>query len=196
MSVSKLGVARMHHAFARATGDIRHRLWSLYWLVRLQNVTGQFVECGTRGGDSTRALLNGCMDTNSHLWSFDVEDCLGSVNDSFQHPYWTFQQKSSLQAAAEWALGPVDMVFIDTDHTFRTTRAEIAAWAPLVRPAGGCLVFHDYWLHDPGRDEHQGHGVKMAVDEWTDARPGEYRLETHDAGPDGDTGLAIIWRGK
>ncbi len=39
-----------------------------------------------------------------------------------------------------------------------------------------------------------GHGVKQAVDEWSNKYQKVWRLETWDAGPDGDTGMAVIWR--
>ncbi len=197
MSVSKTGLAKMPGIVSRATGDIKHRLWGLYWLCRLVKARVA-VELGTRGGDSTRALLAAMEDQGGRLYSFDIEDNSRSVEDARQREFWTFTQLDSATAAA-W-LGSnrgentlVDLAFVDTDHTVGTTRREIAAWAPLVRP-GGCMVFHDYWLYDPPRDKDAGRGVKMAVDEFGDANYPGWSLETHDAGPDGDTGLAILWR--
>lgn len=46
----------------------------------------------------------------------------------------------------EWAIllkVDFDLVFIDADHTYEAVKADIAAWAPKVRP-GGILCFHDY----------------------------------------------------
>jgi predicted O-methyltransferase YrrM len=198
MNACKDGLNRMHAIIARAFGDIRHRLWSFYWLARMTHIPGNvIVELGVRGGDSTRALLAACVDLGDGLLiSYDIEDCSGQVTDPVLTERWQFNLKDSIQAGLDFALGTkrpprVDMVFIDTDHLYRTTRGEIAAWHQHVR-YGGCLVFHDYWLDDPGRPEH-GHGVKQAVDEFTNTRHPEWVLETWDAGPEGDTGGAVIW---
>ncbi len=200
MTVSKLGIAHLPGFINRAPGDIKHRLWSLYWLVRLvtrdPRSRGGIVECGTRGGDSTRALLAACADEDTHLNSYDIENCDSSVQEPFLRERWIFNQMDSISAAKAWGSEiTFDLVFIDTDHTYATTQAEIAAWSRHLR-VGGCLVFHDYWLYDPPRDEHAGRGVKMAVDEWCNARPDAWKLETWDACGDGDTGIAVIWRIK
>jgi len=169
------------------------RLWTLYWLARCS--PGPVVELGVRGGDSTMAILAACQDSGKSLHSFDIEECGHKLRDetaalgfSSLLEGWTFTQKDSTLAGREWPGGMVGMVFVDTDHTYATTRAEIAAWSPHVLP-GGFLVFHDYWLAEPPRD-----GVKPAVDEFSDSHPRDWLLETHDAGPGGDTGLAILWR--
>lgn len=195
MSTSKIGLNRMFAHIHRAPGDVRHRLWTLYWLVRMtHSPLGIAVELGTRGGDTARAMLSACVDLeDASLFSFDIENCSKSIDDPVLLERWRFERKDSVQAAKDWHRGYVDMVFVDTDHTLNTTRNEIAHWSQHVR-IDGCMTFHDYWLHDLSRPDNQGRGVKLAVDEWSDARPFEWELETHDAGPDGDTGLAILWR--
>jgi predicted O-methyltransferase YrrM len=40
-----------------------------------------------------------------------------------------------------WPFGPVDMVFVDGDHTAPGVMADIEAWLPL---AGRIIAFHDY----------------------------------------------------
>lgn len=178
---------------AAAPEDIRQRLWTLYWLVRLTRQGGVVVELGTRQGDSTRALLAACEDVGSKLFSYDVEHCYRVVREVTANiglPWfqadWQFAQQDSALAGHRWTHGSADLVYIDTDHTLATTRAEIAAWAPHVQP-GGCMAFHDYWLHDPPRD-----GVKPAVDQFFDAHRENWSIETHDA--QSDTGFAILWR--
>lgn len=61
----------------------------------------------------------------------------------------------SLQWAARWPF-PVDLIFIDGNHSYESCRKDIAAWTPHVRP-GGILCGHDYCDACPG--------VKRAVDE-------------------------------
>lgn len=50
---------------------------------------------------------------------------------------------TSLLAAPTFGDASLDIVFIDADHTYEAVKADIAAWAPKVRP-GGILCFHDY----------------------------------------------------
>ena len=59
-------------------------------------------------------------------------------------------------AAAALVPGPVDMVFIDGDHSYEAVRADIAAWRPLARRM---LCGHD--LHASGAKP----GVRQAVEE-------------------------------
>lgn len=41
----------------------------------------------------------------------------------------------------------MDLVFIDADHRYEAVKADIAAWAPKVRP-GGVMAFHDYLIFE------------------------------------------------
>ncbi len=54
----------------------------------------------------------------------------------------------------------LDFVFIDADHSYEGCAADIAAWAPQIRP-GGLLCGHDY--QNPGFPQF---GVTRAVDEF------------------------------
>ena len=49
----------------------------------------------------------------------------------------------SVPAAAAFADATFDWVYIDTDHSYETTRDELAAYAPKVKP-GGVIAGHDY----------------------------------------------------
>lgn len=62
----------------------------------------------------------------------------------------------SVEAAATYADGCLDAVFIDASHDYESVRADILAWRPKVR-AGGILAGHDYGAGWPG--------VQQAVDE-------------------------------
>ena len=65
--------------------------------------------------------------------------------------------RPSVEAAANYADGFFDLVFIDADHEEASVRADIEAWRPKVRNGGGILSGHDYgWTNHPG--------VKAAVD--------------------------------
>jgi predicted O-methyltransferase YrrM len=197
MRVCHTGCCKMPYIVNHAVSDIRHRLWTLYWLVRMTEAR-MVVELGVRQGDSTRALLAACEDVGARLFSFDIEpDCYKAVRDTtraLRIPWfdarWSCEGTNSILAGKEWGQGPVDLVFVDTDHTVETTRQEIAVWQAHVR-IGGCLVFHDYWLTAPPQN-----GVKTAVDEFHASHMGRWNLETHDSVADGsgDTGFAILWK--
>ena len=197
MTVCKNGLNKMHQVIPEAVEDIRSRLWTLYWLARL--LPGHtLVECGVRRGDSTRALLAACEDSGKQLWSFDIEDTRDLVlsrsgaSADLYRGIWHFFRCDSVTAAHCWGGTEMPgMVFVDTNHEYETTRAEIAAWAPQLLP-GGCLAFHDYWLKADNPDDHRD-GVKPAVDEWANGHPDDWKLETHDA-TSGDTGFALLWK--
>jgi predicted O-methyltransferase YrrM len=48
----------------------------------------------------------------------------------------------SADVARGWSAGPVDLVFVDGDHSEAGAALDWEAWAPHVRP-GGAVVFHD-----------------------------------------------------
>lgn len=68
-------------------------------------------------------------------------------------------RKSSLEAAKDFEDGSLDFVFIDADHTYDATKADIAAWGPKVKK-GGLLCGHDYENYS-----HPEWGVTKAVNE-------------------------------
>ena len=49
----------------------------------------------------------------------------------------------SVAAAGAFADATFDWIYVDTDHSYETTRAELAAYAPKVKP-GGVIAGHDY----------------------------------------------------
>jgi hypothetical protein len=67
---------------------------------------------------------------------------------------FTFTRESSLEK--EWDT-PIDVLNIDSDHTYETTLEEIKRWVPFVKP-GGLVFFHDY-------DHPRCPGVRQAIDE-------------------------------
>jgi predicted O-methyltransferase YrrM len=55
----------------------------------------------------------------------------------------------SVDVARAWAGGPVDLVFVDGDHSEEGVAADWSAWAPHVAP-GGAMLFHDARAGRPG----------------------------------------------
>lgn len=135
--------------------DIQHHLGLLFSLAR-----GNVLELGTRGGVSTAALLAGVERHGGHVWSVDLDDCSGVAAG---HPDWTFIQGSSTDTeiakfCAE-TLDSIDLLLIDTEHTYEQASAELALWGPHVAPGGHIC------MHDPETFP----GVRRAAQEFADA---------------------------
>jgi cephalosporin hydroxylase len=123
--------------------DIQHQLGLLFSLAR-----GNVLELGTRGGVSTHALLAGVERAGGHVWSVDIEDC---SQVAAGHPQWTFIRGSSTDAELPGKLAMsrlpdavegIDLLLIDTEHTYEQAAAELALWCPYIKP-GGTILMHD-----------------------------------------------------
>jgi len=105
------------------------------------------VELGVRGGGSTLALAYAAKLSNADMISVDIEDRSGMLPKDILPPdQWTFVQSDDVRFAERFpALYPtltVDVLFIDTSHTFEHTVKEINSWFPLLSKT--CKVFfHD-----------------------------------------------------
>jgi cephalosporin hydroxylase len=143
--------------------DIQHHLPLLYSLAR-----GTIVELGTRGGVSTAAFLAGVEARKGEVWSIDIDPACGELYKG--HPQWQFIHGSSLdEKVCDFVTrggipnapkNGIDLLFIDTEHTFDQAAAELALWAEQVRPGGYIL------MHDPETFP----GVRRAAQEFADAR--------------------------
>lgn len=49
----------------------------------------------------------------------------------------------SVAVGQRWERGPVDLVFVDGDHTYAGARGDIESWWPHLKP-GGLMAIHDY----------------------------------------------------
>ena len=123
-----------------------------------------------------------------------VHDCGGKLQQVFESNLARFNIRgqvevhrgSTVTVAGSFPDASLDLVFIDADHSYEQTSADVRAWLPKVKP-GGILCGHDYkrpWRHLWGHDRS---GVKPAVDEILGKRkvrlsPGSsvwsYRCET------------------
>lgn len=56
----------------------------------------------------------------------------------------------SEEVGTRWSDGPVDMLFIDGDHSYAGVTRDIQAWLPHLR-SGGLVLFHDTGLEDVDR---------------------------------------------
>lgn len=54
---------------------------------------------------------------------------------------------STLDVAASWDGGPVGLLFVDADHRYESTLADLQAWEPHFAP-GAMVAIHDYGNRD------------------------------------------------
>jgi predicted O-methyltransferase YrrM len=157
--------------------DIQDHIPTLYRYAR-----GQILELGVRSGVSTSALLAGVEENGGHVFSVDINPKCSEVFRG--HPNWTFICSDSCDHFRIWDEGrhdgfgyPLDMVFIDTEHTYERLSGELAIWGAKVK-RGGLIVIHDVERFPD---------MARAAMEW--ARERERIYEVHQ----GSNGLGVIY---
>jgi len=128
----------------------------LEWLCDTSQKMDTVLEIGSWQGRSTIALLRGCKGI-----VFAVDPWRGNnlsykefVYNTAEFIHLVIIKMPSLKAATIFT-APVDMVFIDGNHTYECVKSDIEAWLPLTKKI---ICGHDYGdLLAPG--------VKQAVDE-------------------------------
>lgn len=139
-----------YHGYAKA-GD-----WSLpvLWGAALTYPNGVYGEIGMRNGLSTMAFLMAADETNGRVYSMDVDPCpqgqhnIREVGLAVNH---TFIHANSQTGEVEFP-EPLDILYIDGDHSYEGVKADYELHAPKVRP-GGLIFFHDpvSWWQGVGR---------------------------------------------
>lgn len=128
--------------------DISDHLGTIFYTA-IDAAPRLIVELGTRGGDSTRALLAAAAVTQSTLLSIDIEDC-GQISVPFRER-WHFVKADDVEFGRtgfrNWCLGHsiepvIDVLFIDTTHEYEHTREEIEVWGAFLSREG-IMIFHD-----------------------------------------------------
>lgn len=131
---------------------------------------GLIVELGVRRGMSTFALERAAQLNGAKLLCVDRDDCSAVVQ------YGEFVLTEDVEFAGrfktfcgERGIGPaIDVLLIDTSHTYQHTRAEIKTWIPLM--AKSCKVmFHDTNPSPEGwnkEDPNGRYGVASALGAW------------------------------
>jgi cephalosporin hydroxylase len=165
--------------------DISDHLLTLY-AEALEVEPRVIVELGTRGGESTRALLRVAEHCSGTLVSVDIEDC----SDVIRSDRWIFVRSDDVEfgrnwpdfAAARGLQSEIDFLFIDTSHLFDHTQAEIEIWFRHLS-AHAKVAFHDTNMRMlcPHRDGSFGiswdnqRGVTRAIEEYLAIRIDERR---------------------
>lgn len=119
------------------------------------------IELGVRYGVSTIAWLHALEEPRGHLWSVDCSfpvpaphtdvNLLDPQGPLGVVPWWTFVLGYDDWPEVLDALpsADVDIVFIDTQHTFEQTTRELELYFHRVRP-GGRIYLHDTALEATG----------------------------------------------
>ena len=148
--------------------DIEGRF--LYWLAGRVPPGGRALEVGSFKGRSSVFISAGlprdarlaCVDT----WRNDAMpyDASADALPEFERNVSPYRHRidilrgRSAEVAGTWK-EPVDLLFIDGDHSYEGCRDDIIAWRPFVK-AGGMIAFHDS----------SEVGVARAVDEYIPRR--------------------------
>jgi predicted O-methyltransferase YrrM len=144
----------------------------LYRLVRDAG-PATIAEIGRFKGGST-LLMAAAMRTGSTLWSYDLHvparpDLVGADLDA---ELAAALQRLGVDGSVHLVVGdsltvdippgPIDVLFIDGDHSYEGAKADFERWGPHVRE-GGRLLFHD--AIDTGSYGNVYPGVQRAVEE-------------------------------
>lgn len=106
-----------------------------------------YVEVGTQHGRSAYAvsqMLPKGVDCTA-VDIFEATEAPGTMSrkDFFARylPDWKFIHSSSEMAALKWKK-PIDMIFIDADHSYIYVKLDVESWYPHLK-SGAHLYFHD-----------------------------------------------------
>jgi len=137
----------------------------------------KIIDLGVQDGWSTRAFLLACKKTDGHVWSVDIRDyprTSHEIKNWGLSNRWSFFVMNDLEFIKLWNKGLVDIVMIDTSHTYDQTLKELEEYSKIVRK-GGIILLHDIYIHR--RDVK----VKEAMIDFLKQNPGwkysEYKTE-------------------
>ena len=145
-----------------------------------EQAKGKVLEFGVRDGVSTAALLAGVETKGGHLISVDINQACQT--HFLGHPAWRFMQGDSIDSRLALELAPfldggIDVLFLDTLHTYDHVLAELILWGTYVR-AGGVILIHDAITFE---------GVKQAILEYATIKRLPFSIR------DGSNGLGVIY---
>lgn len=112
---------------------------------------GTVLQCGVRDGLATAALLYGVQRGDGHLFSVDMHPGYAGY---FESDKWTFvnaysddTQKIETKIIEKGYEPKLDLVYLDTVHSYEQVFRELITWAPYVKADGKILVqsVTTYW---------------------------------------------------
>ena len=145
---------------------------------------GVVAEVGVDHGAFSQRILEATRPSHLHLidvWGSERyhDGLFELVTDTFRPQTEageaTIHRALSVDAAARFPASTFDWVYLDTDHSYETTRDELRAYAPLVKPEG-LIAGHDYVMGNWGSGYR--YGVMEAVHEFCAAEGWALRYVT------------------
>lgn len=155
----------------------------------------KFVEVGAWKGRSTSFMAVEIIRSGKPILFFTVDHWLGSPGEAAHESdkdvrhgrlfevfkaniapvahCVTILRDYSVSAAAQFADGDLDFVYIDAGHTYEDVKSDLAAWWPKVRP-GGVMAGDDWCFFDEAKNEF---GVRRAVQEFFAEQGRKIRVE-------------------
>ena len=121
-------------------------------LIGKQNIVA---ELGVNKGEFSKAILEITKPDKLHLVDcWDSQGLYRQVSEAFSPEINSelvqIHHKLSTDASRDFEDNYFNMVYIDTDHTYQTTRDELLAYAPKMKQ-GGIIAGHDYsmgnWIY-------------------------------------------------
>lgn len=141
-------------------------------LLRELPKAGVVAEIGVDSGNFSEQILAATQPATLHLvdtWGSDryhsglMDNIQQKFADRIAAGTLEIHRKLSIEGAADFADGTFDFIYIDTNHMYETTRDELLAYEPKMKP-GGIIAGHDYsmgnWV------DHLRYGVVEAVHEF------------------------------
>jgi len=138
---------------------------------------GVIVEIGSYRGKSTTVLAFGAKERGGKVYAIDPFEGVmdghvvtGHDRDHLRYALINAGVSESVEIITGYSVAtaktwkkPIDLIFIDGDHSYEAVKADLKAWSKHVT---GKIALHDYNLNWPG--------VPLAVDEFVAA--GEWRI--------------------
>ena len=125
-----------------------HEAIFLYWLARDSPGDGTIVEVGSMRGRSALCMAMGLRKRgNGKIFAIDphVYNTENELRGNIAHFGLDHHIEPivapSIESANQWKR-PLDVVFLDGDHSRSAIKADVEAWVPHIK-AGGFLVLHD-----------------------------------------------------
>jgi predicted O-methyltransferase YrrM len=112
------------------------------------------VEIGSYLGASACFLASAAREIGGQVFCVDTW-CNDAMSEGERDTHEDFVQNTQMYAAwitplrgdslsvARTFSTPIDLLFIDADHSYSAVKADLSAWAPKVR-SGGWIVLHDW----------------------------------------------------
>ena len=91
------------------------------------------VETGLDRGNSTRIFLEASKISGLKLYTIDVKDYPDTrkrLEDLGLTKNWVFIQNDSVKAGSEWKGEKIDLLYLDSHHSYEHVKAELEAWLP------------------------------------------------------------------